>query len=71
MTSLMPALSSAKANVTELERLRESQTQLQLRGIHVEAAAANFPAANSEDAAEGGCSAEEELCSAGVCRGDR
>ena len=43
MKFLMPALSSAKANVVELERLRESQTQLQLRGIHPEAAAANFP----------------------------
>ena len=43
MKVLMPALSSAKANVAELERLRESQTQLQLRGIHAEPAAANFP----------------------------
>src|SRR5580698_3361754 len=43
MKSLMPALSSTKANVAELERLRESQTQLQMRGIHPEAAAANFP----------------------------
>ncbi len=43
MKFLMPALSSAKTNVAELERLRESQTQLQLRGIHPEAAAANFP----------------------------
>jgi hypothetical protein len=36
-------LSSAKANVAELHRLRESQTQLELQGIHPEAAAANFP----------------------------
>jgi tRNA nucleotidyltransferase (CCA-adding enzyme) len=43
MKVLMPALSSTKANVGELERLRESQTQLQLRGIIAEAAAANFP----------------------------
>ena len=40
---LFPALTSAKANVTELERLRESQTQLQLQGIHPEVSAANFP----------------------------
>jgi tRNA nucleotidyltransferase (CCA-adding enzyme) len=43
MKNLYPALSSAKANVAELERLRDSQTQLQLRGIHPEVATANFP----------------------------
>jgi tRNA nucleotidyltransferase (CCA-adding enzyme) len=43
MKHLFPALSAAKANVPELERLRESQTQLQLQGIHPEAASANFP----------------------------
>jgi tRNA nucleotidyltransferase (CCA-adding enzyme) len=43
MKDLFPALSSAKANVPELERLRESQTQLQMQGIHPEAAVANFP----------------------------
>ena len=43
MKHLFPALSVAKANVAELERLRESQTQLQLQGIHPEAAVANFP----------------------------
>jgi tRNA nucleotidyltransferase/poly(A) polymerase len=43
MKHLFPALSVAKANVAELERLRESQTQLQMQGIHPEAAAANFP----------------------------
>ena len=43
MKNLFPALSSAKANVAELERLRDSQTQLQLRGIHPEVATANFP----------------------------
>jgi tRNA nucleotidyltransferase (CCA-adding enzyme) len=43
MKSLNPALSSAKANVPELEKLRDSQTQLQLRGIHPEVATANFP----------------------------
>jgi tRNA nucleotidyltransferase (CCA-adding enzyme) len=43
MKDLFPALASAKANIPELERLRESQTQLQMQGIHPEAAAANFP----------------------------
>jgi tRNA nucleotidyltransferase (CCA-adding enzyme) len=43
MKHLFPALSVAKANVPELERLRESQTQLQMQGIHPEAAVANFP----------------------------
>ena len=43
MKHLYPALSSAKVNVAELERLRESQTQLQLRGIHPEVSSANFP----------------------------
>lgn len=43
MQHLFPALSAAKANVPELDRLRESQTQLQMQGIHPEAAAANFP----------------------------
>jgi tRNA nucleotidyltransferase (CCA-adding enzyme) len=40
---LFPALSSAKANVAELERLRDSQMQLQMQGINPEAATANFP----------------------------
>jgi tRNA nucleotidyltransferase (CCA-adding enzyme) len=40
---LFPALASAKANVTELEKLREVQSQLEMQGIHPEAAVANFP----------------------------
>jgi hypothetical protein len=43
MKHLFPALQSAKANVAELERLRESQMQLQMQGIQPEAAVANFP----------------------------
>src|SRR5271170_5829012 len=43
MKDLFPALSSAKANVTELEKLREVQSQLEMQGIHPEAAVANFP----------------------------
>ncbi len=40
---LAPAISSLKANVPELERLRESQSQLQIQGISADGAAANFP----------------------------
>jgi tRNA nucleotidyltransferase (CCA-adding enzyme) len=40
---LFPALSSTKANETELEKLRDIQSQLQIQGIHPEAAVANFP----------------------------
>src|SRR5580692_3110453 len=43
MKHLFPALSSSKANAAELDRLRESQMQLQMQGIHPEAAVANFP----------------------------
>jgi tRNA nucleotidyltransferase (CCA-adding enzyme) len=43
MKDLFPALSSTKANVTELERLRDVQSQLQMQGIQPEAAVANFP----------------------------
>ncbi len=43
MKHLFPALTVAKANAPELEKLREIQTQLQVRGIHPEAASANFP----------------------------
>jgi tRNA nucleotidyltransferase (CCA-adding enzyme) len=43
MKHLAPYWTSAKVNTTELERLREVQTQLQVQGIHPEAAAANFP----------------------------
>jgi len=40
---LFPALSATKANVTELEKLRDLQGQLQMQGIHPEASVANFP----------------------------
>jgi hypothetical protein len=43
MKHLCPALSSAKANAAELDRLRESQMQLVVQGIHPDAATANFP----------------------------
>ena len=43
MKELFPALNSSKANAPELERLRQSQTQLQMQGILPEASAANFP----------------------------
>ncbi len=40
---LNPTVASSKANVAELERLRDAQMQLQIQGIHAEASAANFP----------------------------
>jgi tRNA nucleotidyltransferase (CCA-adding enzyme) len=43
MKHLFPVLTPAKANVAELGRLRESQTQLELQGIHPDASTANFP----------------------------
>lgn len=43
MKLLAPAWTAAKVNVAELERLRESQTLLQMQGIHPNTAAANFP----------------------------
>jgi tRNA nucleotidyltransferase/poly(A) polymerase len=43
MKHLFPALSSTKANMAELERLRESQMKLQMQGINPEASMANFP----------------------------
>jgi tRNA nucleotidyltransferase (CCA-adding enzyme) len=43
MKHLFAALSSTKANTTELDRLRESQMQLVMQGINPEASTANFP----------------------------
>jgi tRNA nucleotidyltransferase/poly(A) polymerase len=40
---LAPGWSSAKANVAELEKLREAQMQLQMQGIVADASAAQFP----------------------------
>ena len=43
MKHLFPALSAAKANAAELDRLRESQMHLVVQGINPDAATANFP----------------------------
>lgn len=43
MQVIAPAWNSSKANVAELDKIRETQTQLQMQGIHPEAAAVNFP----------------------------
>jgi len=43
MKQLAPAWSSAKASTGELEKLREAQAQLQVRGISADASAAQFP----------------------------
>ncbi|GGA59173.1 hypothetical protein GCM10011507_08210 [Edaphobacter acidisoli] len=43
MKQLFPALTSAKANHGELEKLRDAQGQLQMQGINPDVSAANFP----------------------------
>jgi tRNA nucleotidyltransferase/poly(A) polymerase len=43
MKVLFPAWTSAKANVAELDKLRDAQTHLSLRGIQADASAAQFP----------------------------
>jgi tRNA nucleotidyltransferase/poly(A) polymerase len=43
MNVLAPAWTSAKANAAELEKLREAQMQLQMRGIAADTSAAQFP----------------------------
>ena len=43
MQILAPAWGSAKANVAELDKVRDAQTQLQMQGIYPDAAAVNFP----------------------------
>src|SRR3984957_6877653 len=43
MKHLFPVLTPAKANVAELEKLRDLQGQLLMQGIHAEASSANFP----------------------------
>jgi tRNA nucleotidyltransferase (CCA-adding enzyme) len=43
MAHLAPAWGSAKANTAELDKLREAQMQLSMRGIPADASAAQFP----------------------------
>src|SRR5215471_2144294 len=43
MKHLNPLVASSKANVTELDRLRDAQMQLQIHGIQADSSAANFP----------------------------
>jgi tRNA nucleotidyltransferase (CCA-adding enzyme) len=43
MKVLAPAWTTAKVNAPELEKMRESQTQLQMQGIHPDPSAGNFP----------------------------
>jgi tRNA nucleotidyltransferase/poly(A) polymerase len=43
MKHLNPLVASSKANVAELDRLRDAQMQLQIHGIYADATAANFP----------------------------
>jgi tRNA nucleotidyltransferase/poly(A) polymerase len=43
MQAIAPAWNSSKANVAELDKIRETQTQLQMQGIHPDPATVNFP----------------------------
>jgi tRNA nucleotidyltransferase/poly(A) polymerase len=43
MKYLAPAWTTAKVNAVELDKMRESQTQLQLQGIYPDPSAGNFP----------------------------
>ena len=43
MAVLYPAWTTAKVNVIELERLRDTQAQLQMQGVVADASAAQFP----------------------------
>jgi tRNA nucleotidyltransferase/poly(A) polymerase len=43
MKLLAPGWTPAKANLAELEKLRDAQMQLQMQGIHADASAAQFP----------------------------
>ncbi len=52
MQALAPAWNSSKANLAELDKVRESQTQLQLQGVHPDAAAVNFPLLTAKMAAK-------------------
>ena len=70
MKHLFPALTSAKANVAELERLRESQMQLQMQGIHPEAAAANFPFLTAKMAPKDVAALKKSFARQGFVAGD-
>jgi len=52
MKRLVPGWGSAKANVGELEKLREAQMQLQMQGIVADASAAQFPLLTAKMAAK-------------------
>ncbi|MDP9037733.1 MAG: CCA tRNA nucleotidyltransferase [Acidobacteriota bacterium] len=43
MKILFPGWNSGKANLPELEKLRDAQAQLQMQGVHADASAAQFP----------------------------
>ena len=43
MAVLAPAWNAAKANTAELDKVRETQTQFNLQGIHPDPSAVNFP----------------------------
>lgn len=43
MQVIAPAWNSSKANVAELDKIRETQTHMQMQGIHPDPATVNFP----------------------------
>ena len=52
MKDLAPYWTSSKANAAELDRLRDTQAQLEMQGIHTDAAAAGFPLLTAKLAAK-------------------
>jgi tRNA nucleotidyltransferase (CCA-adding enzyme) len=52
MQVIAPAWNSSKANVVELDKIRETQTQLQMQGIHPDPATVNFPFLTSKMSAK-------------------
>ena len=52
MQVIAPTWNSSKANVVELDKIRETQTQLQMQGIHPDPATVNFPFLTSKMSAK-------------------
>ena len=71
MTELSPFWSSAKANLAELDRLREIQAQLQMQDIHPDLAAASFSLLTAKLSAKGAHRAQGKLPPPRLRRRDR
>ncbi len=70
MKVLSPAWTSSKANVAELEKLREAQAQLQMRGIRGGCFGGAVSLVDGEDGPQGRLGFEEEFPAAGLREGD-